>query len=304
MSESNRRKQSEPDYGKRPKGGRGIMVVPDFIEPRRNGELESHKYLSAEQLRFSLLFWDRIAWPSVRFFDGDNNVETDFLMKAGVLLRPEAQLTPSSMSVGRSLANAYFEVYQQLEEKEPGRWSLAAETDADIRVFLGDMVVPDRGVNVSLHRAIPVPTGDAPLEDILEFKLKRDPELLALRSEMDAAQRLVTSATDRAQEYATQWDRIDGACRDLLAVTRELQMPIRIADMSFGLEITGGAVTAAVTAAAAAIALKDTSALVASVCSAGASCVKFANTYGTKRALLKKSPLRYVHHLHESIDWQ
>ncbi|MTV37535.1 DUF6236 family protein [Duganella radicis] len=304
MGESKHRKQSELDYGKRPKGGRGIMLVPDFIEPRRNGGLEAHKHLSAEQLRFALLFWDRIAWPSVRFFQGDNNVETDFLMKAGVLVRPETQLAPSSMSVGRCLANAYFDVFQKLENKEPGRWSLAAETDADIRAFLGDMVVPDRGVNVSLHRAIPVPRGDAPLEDILEFKLKRDPELLALREEIDTARRLVTSSTDRAQEFATQWDRIDGACRDLLLVSREMKMPIRIADMSFGLEITGGAILAAIGAAATAYTLKETNTLVTSLASAGASCVKFAKTYGTRRNLLKKSPLRYVHHFHEDIDWQ
>jgi hypothetical protein len=138
----------------------------------------------------------------------------------------------------------------------------------------------------------------------LEFKLKRDPELLALREEMDTAQRLVTSSTDRTQEFATQWDRIDRSCRDLLLVSREMKMPIRIADMSFGLEITGGAITTAFGAAAAAYALKDTNTLVASLCSAGVSCVKFAKTYGTRRNLLKKSPLRYVHHLHESIDWQ
>jgi hypothetical protein len=112
MGESNRRKQSEPDYGKRPKGGRGILVVPDFIEPRQNGELEVHKHLSAEQPRFALLFWDRIAWPSLRFFDGDTNADTDFLIKAGVLVRPEANLQASSMSVGRCFANAYFEIYQ------------------------------------------------------------------------------------------------------------------------------------------------------------------------------------------------
>lgn len=62
----------------------------------------------------------------------------------------------------------------------------------------------DRGITVSLHRAIPIPTGDTPLNDLLEFKLKRAPELMALRAELGESKWLITGSTDRAEALAAQ----------------------------------------------------------------------------------------------------
>jgi hypothetical protein len=66
MGESRRRKLSEPSYGRRPKGGWGIMLVPLFREDGTGPEVVTAATLSAEQLRFGLCFWDRIAWPASR----------------------------------------------------------------------------------------------------------------------------------------------------------------------------------------------------------------------------------------------
>lgn len=307
MSESRQRRLSEPSYGKRPKGGRGIMLVPFFHEQGASGTLETHADLSADQLRFGLFFWDRIAWPSLPYLESNGNVDTDFLSSAGVLLRPEIQLPPTSMSPGKSLAEAYFREFQKLEEKEPGRWSLSAESEADIKTFLGDRVGSDRGITVSLHRAIPIPTGDTPLHDLLEFKLKRDAELLALRTELDDCKRLITSSTDREEVFATQRDRIDAACADLLAVSREWKLPVRIADMSMAFEINGtivASVAAATLALSNNVGLPAVQAFLTSVGLAVATGMKLTNTFGTKKNSLRKSPFRYVHHLHEEIDWR
>jgi hypothetical protein len=130
------------------------------------------------------------------------------------------QLRPNLMSAGKGLAESYLHAFQELEEKEPGVWSLSTETEFDVKTFLHDRIAPDRSITVSLHRAVPVPTGDAPLHDLLEFKQKRDPELLALRYELDRCKQLITSSTDRAEAFSTQRDRIDAVCADLLAVSR------------------------------------------------------------------------------------
>lgn len=282
------------------------MLVPFFHEPGKSGEFETHANPSAEQLRFGLFFWDRIAWPSLPYFESDSNVDTDFLSSAGVLLRPEIQLRPTSMSAGKSLAEAYFHAFQELEVKEPGRWSLSAETEADIKTFLGDRIAPDRGITVSLHRAIPIPTGDTPLHDLLEFKLKRDAELLALRAELDDCKRLITGSTDRAEAFATQRDRIDAACANLLVVSRERKLPVRIANMSMTCEINGTSLAAAAAAVAFSnnFNLSAVQTILASVGLVAASCMKLTSTFGTKKNSLRNSPFRYVHHLHEEIDWR
>lgn len=308
MGESRRRKLSEPGYGRRPKGGRGIMLVPFFRQEGTRSEVVMAANLSAEQLRFGLCFWDRIAWPSTPYFPSDGNVDMDFLSSAGLLVRPKMQLSPNLMSAGKGLAEAYFRAFQELEEKEPGRWSLSTEAEFDMKTFLGDRIAPDRGITVSLHRSIPIPTGDAPLHDLLEFKQKRDPELLALRSELDDCKRLITSSTDRAEAFATQRDRIDAACADLLVVSREMKLPIRISDMSMAFEVNGSGVVAAAAATAAFsehFNFTGVQAFLASVGIVALSGIKLTTTFGTKnkKGSLPNSPFRYVHHLHEEIDW-
>lgn len=275
------------------------MLVPSFIEGK-DGSVETHANLSAENLRFALCFWERIAWPSVSYFKSEDDNDIVFLSSAGVMRRPEIQVQPTSMSAGKSLAEAYFRKYQELEAQEPGRWSLSAESEFDIRSVLGDQIVSDRGITVSLHRAIPIPTGDTPLADLLEFKQNRAPELMALRAELAESKRLITSSTDRAEALAAQWDRIDTACKDLLTVVREAKMPVRIADFSVGIEINGGAVAGLIGAA---YNLNNTNNFISSLGLAAVSCIKLTSTYGTRKGLLKNSSFRYVHRLHEEIDW-
>ncbi|KVF05619.1 hypothetical protein WJ05_27880 [Burkholderia vietnamiensis] len=177
-----------------------------------------------------------------------------------------------------------------------------------MKTFLGDRIAPDRGITVSLHRAIPIPTADAPLHDLLEFKQKRDPELLALRSELDNCKRLITSSTDRAEAFATQIDRIDAACADLLVVSREMKLPVRISDMSMAFEVNGTGLVATLAATDAFfkhVNFIGVQALLASVGLVALSGMKLTTTFGTKtkKAALRNSPFRYVHHLHEEIDW-
>lgn len=307
MGESKQRKLSDPGYGTRPKGGRGIVLVPDFYEEGTSPVVCTAAQLRADQVRFGLCFWDRIAWPNVYPFSREADPDMDFLSSAGVLLRPEARLVPDLMSPGKGLAETYFRAYQDLEEKEPGRWSLSTTAEFDIKSFLGDRITPDRAISVILHRAIPIPTRDVMLHDLLDFKQKREPELLALRAELDECKRLITISTDRAEVFATQKDRIDAACTDLLRVSRERRMPVHISDMSMVFELNGSAAVA-VAAATAAFANKfdftGVQTLLTSVGVIAASGIKLTATFGARnKKKLKSSPFRYVSYLHEEIDW-
>ncbi|MFC5768812.1 DUF6236 family protein [Thauera sinica] len=307
MGESKQRKISDSGYGVRPKGGRGIMLVPDFHEDGTSSVLQTASQLNAEQVRFGLCFWERIAWPSIYSLSSANDADMDFLSSAGVLLRPEAVLVPNLKSPGKGLAETYFRAYQDLDAKEPGRWSLSTTAEWDIKFFLGEHIAPDRGITVSLHRAIPIPTRSVMLHDLLEFREKREAELLALRAELDNCKRLITSSTDRAETFATQRDRIDAACRDLLLVSRERKMPVRISDLSMSFEFNGPAAVSA-TAAAAAFATNPNfnglQALLISMGLALPSFIKVTGTFGLKnKTNLQRSPFRYVSYLHEELDW-
>lgn len=309
MGESKRRKAVDPGYGVRPRGGAGIMLIPDFYEEgTASRSLLMPSQLRAEQVRFGLCFWDRIAWPSVSPIPSPDDADMDFLQTAGVLIRPEVRLVPNMASPGRGLAESYLMAYQELEKKEPGRWSLSATAEYDIEFFLGDLVTPDRGVTVSLHRAVPIPTKDVALHDLLDFKVRRESELLALRGEINACKQLVTSAKDSSEAFAIQRDRIDAACTDLLAVTREQKMPVSISDVQMAYEFTGSAaitLAAATSFAAGQLKFAGVQTFLAAAGVVAASGMKFTATFGSRsnNKKLLNSPFRYVHYLHEEIDW-
>ncbi len=319
MGESKRRKESDPSYGTRPKGGRGIMLLPDLFEEKNSSPKVTAKGIEGpviaipsmwrpEQLRFGLCFWDRIAWPSISVLPSHGSTDMDFLESEGVLVRPEASLVPNLTSPGRGFADTYFRAYQDLENKEPGRWCLSASAEHDLRSFLGDHIAPDRGITVSLHHAIPIPTRNVALQDLLEFKQKRNSELEALRKELDSYKQLITSATDRAEVLATQRDRIDAACVDLLSVSREQKMPIHISDMSLEIDFNGSA--ALVVAAAASVFsdhlnLPGVEKFLASAGVIALSSIKFKAGFGIgdNKAKLRQSPFLYVHYLNKELDW-
>ena len=68
MGEAKLRKQTDPNFGQVPKNGlsyRGLVVSPP-IEIEGNRLFAKSSNLDAQELRFSLLFWDRLVWPSSR----------------------------------------------------------------------------------------------------------------------------------------------------------------------------------------------------------------------------------------------
>lgn len=319
MGESKRRKESDPSYGTRPKRGRGIMLLPDLFEGESPGLKVTENGIEGpamripsmwrpEQVRFGLCFWDRIAWPSISIMPSSSSTDMDFLESAGVLVRPKAILVPNLISPGKGFAETYFRAYQDLEEKEPGQWSLSASAEYDLKSFLGDRLVPDRGITVSLHQAIPIPTGNVALEDLLEFKQKRTDELDALRKELDSYKQLVTSATDRAEVFATQRDRIDVACVDLITVIREKKIPIYLSDMSFEIDLKGSAVATMIDAT---IALSDNLDLhgvnkylaILGVTALSSIKLKSGSGIRSNKTKLRQNSFRYVYHLHQELDW-
>lgn len=48
--------------------------------------------LDAQELRFAFLYWDKFAWPTSNVLHVGAGAEEDFLMEAGLLVRPRVEL--------------------------------------------------------------------------------------------------------------------------------------------------------------------------------------------------------------------
>lgn len=302
--EAKRRKAGDPTYGKRPKLGRGIVLsspvhITEGRLASRGGQLDAH------ELRFALLFWDRIAWPHNPIIDYQGNSESHFLEQEGVLIRPRCR--PQSGPVEKVFADAHIGAFLELESQERGCWSLSEGERTFLNELPTDLLVRDRGIAVELYRSIPIPTADVPLEDILEFRAARQPELLALRHEISDYSRLVVNSSDQDEVLQVQRERVEQACASVLRVTIERRLPFTISDFKFTSEIEVGKLAAGAVAgliAAPVIGLPTIGAALAGFAIAAAGGLKVTAEFGLRTPVKKVDPFRYVYSLHEKIDWQ
>jgi Family of unknown function (DUF6236) len=196
----------------------------------------SGHHLDGQELRMYLLFWDVLVWPDISFLLTVPEADEEFLMQVGILSRPQIAVDRgfwNNITVG--IADAHLRAFDILERQEPGRWALA-QGDRAFLIQQG-YAEENRALLIELYRAIPVPDKDVPLADVLEFRERRYSELMRLRSEIDGLYQDVARAEDKAFALARCTNRVDLACRDLLAVTKESMMPFRLSDLKMSFDM-------------------------------------------------------------------
>lgn len=215
------------------------LVVSSPMMIQGNTLLVKNSNLDRQELRLSLLFWDRLAWPASRIVYLGSGPDEQFLEDAGILSRPRVG-GPISGDMAQCMAREHLSAFRTLEENEPGIWALAQGE----RSFLlkEGQLEEGRSLLVELHRAIPVPDKDVPLADILEFRSKRRDELLRLRAEIDTFYDATAKAADGGFELQRCVNQIELACADLFRASKEGRNPFRLADLKMSYELRLGSV--------------------------------------------------------------
>jgi hypothetical protein len=203
------------------------------------------------------------------------------------------------------MAMTQIAAFRQFEQNEPGKWALA-QGENSLLLKDRDLEV-GKGAFVELHRAIPVPDRDVPLNEILEFKEKRHDEIYLLRNEIDNLFAELDSANDKAAELAKNVAKIDIACADAIRVGKERQFPIRLSNFKASVELRPFAtLTGAIAGymAAGAVNLPATTTLLASLggaASATAPALKIACDFGWRGLRPRQGPYRYVSQFHDEL---
>lgn len=229
MGEAKQRKANDSMFGRVPKKGMGL-VISNPVRISEDGGATFQGGLDPEELRFSVLFWDRLLWPQSRIF-GTQSDEADFLESAGILSKPtyELQGFTGARPMGELVAGIHLNAFKQLNEREPGLWSIAQgeKSFLDLRQAF-DL---QAGAAYQLTRAIPVPDTSVPLADILEFKERRRDELLTLRQELEQFFAKIEKAGDEEAGLRVAVTSIEKACLDAIAVSKEARFPFRMANL-------------------------------------------------------------------------
>ncbi|UOK72496.1 DUF6236 family protein [Ancylobacter polymorphus] len=230
MGEAKRRRAIDPRHGK---PWRGLVVSPP-IESSGNRLLMKSGALDPQELRSNLLFWDRLDFPEQNIIHIGLDNDAQFLEEAGVLQRSKV-LFSGSGDMAEIYRNLHVEAFRRLDQEKPGRWSLAT---GERSISFGDHALQQgRGALVRLYGAIPVPDKDVPLADILEFRLRRSDELLALRTHLESVYQRVISAGDGELAWNTEVEALQRAIQDHIKTSRETSFRLRLADISASLNL-------------------------------------------------------------------
>lgn len=190
--------------------------------------------LDPHELRFSLLFWDKLEFPASQAIHISGGPDARFLESEGIIQRTKVPFPGGSID-GSVYRAAHVGVFMELDLKEPGVWSLA--TGERSISFLDEELESGKGAIVTLHRSIPVPDKDVALQDILEFKKKRYDELLDLRHHLERIYQHILSAGDGNLSIRTEVESLEKSISDYLKVVRESGLRFRFADFSANINL-------------------------------------------------------------------
>ena len=246
--------------------------------------------LDPQELRFSLLFWDRLDFPANDMISFTSDENAEFLISAGILNRTRVQVLDGQLA--QICAQAHVDTYRTLDEQEPGKWSLGAGENSI--TFPPADVENDRGALVRLYQAIPVPDKEVPLQDILEFRARRSAELLALRHHLEAIYQRIVGAGDGALALKTEIGALEQAIADHIKASKESKMSFR--NMSFDVSLN---VPAGVFAGLAA--LTTPLDIVQSLLTGFGAAFAFGPGVSLKRRKAAPTPFRYISSYHEKV---
>ncbi len=280
-----------------PKNGRGLIVsVPIEIEGDR-ATIHTNE-LDRQDLRLSLLFWDKLVWPKSTYITIESNEEAKYLEDQGLLVRPAIGMIPGDQAA--AMVKAQLLAFDQVEQRNPGKWAIAQGPNS---LFVKEGILEEgRGVMVDLHRAIPVPDQDVPFDDILCFRLKRNDELLQVRSVVEDLYSVVINSNDSAADLAKAVSNIDTGCAALLRTMSEAGVKYRLSTLKsyFEGELGPWLAAGAGVALAAGNELNLTTAVLTTMSTAGG-LLKIKQGLGRKKKVISESPYRYVAHYHDEV---
>ena len=161
-------------------------------------------------------------------------------------------------------------------------------------MFNEDEVEAGRGALVSLHRALPVPDQDVPLDDILKFKEKRRPELLALRATLDDAYLAVANSADPQFALQSKTAQVEQACDDYMRSAKGFGLSFRMMNLDASVNL----VALAASSLAAKAANLDWQNAVGSI---AASTIAVNVGHALKNKAASDRPYHYVARYHDEL---
>lgn len=161
-------------------------IVSDAISIKvENGGMALEEFITSQEIRYLSLYWDKLVIPqNCAMWIGV--VDEDELIRNGILARPEVRFsgTLGPEELGKLMRLSPFLTAEKLIHSDlKTNWTLH-QLGSQLRLPAEFMDIK-KILRLELVNLLPVPSGDTPIAEILEFKHQRADELNALHDHID-----------------------------------------------------------------------------------------------------------------------
>jgi hypothetical protein len=276
---------------------RGVVGWPEFHFPAKGG-VKVNQEEGGQQLRAWSLFWDEIAVPDTQMVVGMRSPEAQFLAAEGLLRYYPIKTVAGDLS--KQLLGARSDLFTQLEDQKAGMWAIGAteaEDDAVIPVPYGG-----RALRLKLLAALPVPTREVPLEEVVRFRSQRQAEREALMSYIDDVYlEVVDSTGDKPLAQVNAVAKLASAARDHLEAVRGAGFRFNLMDLISDFNLVPAISTLVGTAGGSAIFGHEWPTAVGNSLIAGGSLTVGQTISGLRRSSQAKTPFRYLSAIRDEL---
>ena len=197
-------------------GQRGAVLSVDYKGYGPDTQIRLD--LNPHTTRTALLLFERIDFPKSQWYQAGDTT-ADYLYAEHILQRTKVDHPVAFDPDGNEKLRVAFMAFEALHAREPGRWSMVRSSDANS--LLHEYLERDTALMVSMYNALPIPDRSVPFDDVLQFKAKRTPELLSLRTFIEEICLEVKARPDVPLAAVRAVEKFDRALSDYARSIRE-----------------------------------------------------------------------------------
>lgn len=228
-------------------------------------EITIDLWIQPDDLRQYLLYWDLITIPTIKFGVGGaiaapylKDEELIKLNQYSVFNVVELAYSTDSDDYYRGLNDKVFfdlkEVYASAQDylvnsmnlNSEILWSLGQTGSGLIRC--SDHITLGSSIEFCFSNSLPIPSGDTEIEKILEFKGKREAELLKFRSKIDQLCEKVLKSENKNDEIKKAVEQINLSLIDIKKVLDESKVKRIMRDIKMCMDLKESALIKAIAA--------------------------------------------------------
>ena len=187
-------------------------------ETGRSVTIGSH--VDSTTVRHWLLFWDEFNCPTNSFIGTGLSPDLQYLEDCGFLRRNHVRMSGSISSgeFGKLFLAAQHITYNQLNEAEPGKWTVAS-SDGIISAQAPPSL--ESSLIFELINVFQVPEDTVSIDDILEFKAQRGDELQAFHKHLEEIYSRISASRDIIRSRTVEISNLESTLCDYNKVLAE-----------------------------------------------------------------------------------